>query len=410
MDAHLLDEIDAEVICERLAEARHARGMTQQQTSEALGIARTTVVAIEKGDRRPRASELAKLAQLYGRSVGSFVQAPPRTGALSFIEQFRAAHSTARVDADIDRNADINRFEMLCRWYVELEEMLGAPLPRRYPESYDISGTPPERAAEEVAASERNRLGLGDGPIAGLWSVLESDVGLRLFSFPMNDRTVAGLYVHADDFGGCVAINSNHPEERQRLSGAQEYAHFLTSRHRPEITMLKKRPDQSASERFAEAFARQFLMPASSLIRRFEGIRRTKRTAITPADVLMLSRQYRVSAQAMTLRLEELRLLPNGTWDLLKELGRGPHEASEFPNHDAAHDGLPRLPTRYVTLAVQAYEQDLLTEGQLAERLETDRLGARDRIRESTAQRQLSEDGELRRMSFDLSLPLVKTA
>ena len=80
-------------------------------------------------------------------------------------------------------------------------EMLGAPLPQRYPEVYDISGSSPEGAAEEVAASERNRLGLGDGPIDDLWGLLEGDVGLRAFAFPMKSSNIAGMFNYTSEYG-----------------------------------------------------------------------------------------------------------------------------------------------------------------------------------------------------------------
>ena len=45
--------VDPAVIGERLAVARRARGLTQQQAAEALGVGRTTITAMEKGERRP---------------------------------------------------------------------------------------------------------------------------------------------------------------------------------------------------------------------------------------------------------------------------------------------------------------------------------------------------------------------
>ena len=82
----------------------------------------------------------------------------------------------------------------------------------------------------------------------------------------------------------------------------------------------------------------------------------------------------------MTLRLEELRLLQPGTADKLKagktkirdyqrELGLPP-----IPGND---DLLPR---RYQVLALQALEQELISEGQFAHFLRVDRLAARQRI------------------------------
>ena len=93
-----------------------------------------------------------------------------------------------RTDADRDekREADIREFEALCRDYAELERITNSPLSRRYPDEYDVSQSDPERAAEEVALSERNRLGLGDGPIGDLWGILEADLdcGSSRSAFP----------------------------------------------------------------------------------------------------------------------------------------------------------------------------------------------------------------------------------
>lgn len=136
---HLLHAIDPSLIGERLAEARRARRLTQQQAADELGVARTTIAAMEKGVRRPRATELVKLAHLYGRPVSDFVRAemplPPDS-----IVQFRGAMG---IDEPGDNTA-VHRFAELWRWYVELEEQLGALLPRRYPAIYDVSGTFPE--------------------------------------------------------------------------------------------------------------------------------------------------------------------------------------------------------------------------------------------------------------------------
>lgn len=407
MDKHILNTIDPALVGERLAAARRARNLTQQHAADALGVARTTITAMEKGERRPRAAELVSLARFYGRPVGEFVRKVSLTSRPDFIVQFRAAHGSGDRDGASKRDSDIQHFEELCRWYVELEEMLGSPLPRRYPEVYDVSNTPPERAAEEVANSERNRLGLGDGPIGGLWGLLETDIGLRVFAPPMSDNHIAGMFLFTEEYGGCIAVNGNQPEERRRFSAVHEYAHFLTDRFKAEITVLNISKRVPRAERFADAFARYFLMPATGLSRRFESIRRAKNKPITPADVLALSHLFRVSFQTMTWRLEEIKLLPPGTWERLQELGFQPSKARELMQLPAHKSELSQLPLRYQTLAVQAYEEGQLTEGQLAKRLSTDRVGARDLVHELTTQTQPSEDGDWQQVPLDLSVALV---
>lgn len=406
MTETMIESIDASAIGERLTVARKARGLTQQQVADALALARTTIVAMEKGERRPKMRELLQFASLYGRQVGDLLRPSPARDLDSFLVQFRSARSPSDSPMNEKREADIHRFKEFCERYLELEQLTASQLPRRYPESYDIEGTDSERAAEEVASAERNRLGLGDGPVGNLRQLLDADIGLRVFAYPFADSRVAGLFAYTEELGGCVAINANHPEERRRWSAAHEFGHFLTDRYRADVQVLPAYRRVPESERFAESFARHFLMPSNGLIRRFQGIRRSKGSPITPADLLSLGQLYGVSFQALVLRLEELRLLPPGTWDRLKDAGFKVNEAKVFLDLPPIPDEVPLLPLRYEALAIQAFLSGDMSEGRLARFLGTDRLGARRRVAELTGTR-FDEDGEIRQAALPLDTPLA---
>jgi hypothetical protein len=109
----------------------------------------------------------------------------------------------------------------------------------------------------------------------------------------------------------------------------------------------------------------------------------------------------------MTWRLEELKLLPMGTWDRFNDMGFKPNKARELIHLPVHQPELPHLPLRYMALAVQAFEEGLLTEGQLAERLGTDRVGARERVRKFTTETEPTEDGGWRQVPLDLTRALV---
>src|SRR5688572_5881997 len=70
----VLAQLDPRKVGKRLQEARKARGLTQQDAADHLGVARTTVTAIEKGERRIQPLELTQLAPYYGRSIGEFLR------------------------------------------------------------------------------------------------------------------------------------------------------------------------------------------------------------------------------------------------------------------------------------------------------------------------------------------------
>ena len=293
MPQHETPLIDPRVLGRRLQEARKARGITQQEAAESLAVARTTITALEKGDRKTRPDELIRLASLYGRRVGDLVG--PKEPIADFAVQFRTAAIRAGTnDIQEELREARQEFHDLCRDYLHLEQLNGVSFRPNYPPEYPTVGTAPEEAGRDAASFERNRLGLGDGPILRLRETLELDVGLRVFSIQLPSR-VAGIFVYTNELGGCIAVNARHPAERRRWSLAHEYAHFLTSRYRSEISLLGSYQRVPAAERIADTFARCLLMPASGLRRRFNEIVRAGGGNITAADVCRIAHYYFVS-------------------------------------------------------------------------------------------------------------------
>ena len=401
MQQHVLEATDPRVLGRRLQAARKARHLTQQQVAESLAVARTTITALEKGERRTQPSELIQLARLYGRPVSQLVG--PREYREDFSVQFRAAVAGAETrHAQNELEQAIQSFQGLCEDYLYLERLNGGPIRRSYPSQYLISGVSPEVAAEDVASSERNRLGMGDGPILNLREILESDVGVRVFYTELPSR-VAGLFAYTDDLGGCVAVNSRHPEERRRWSMAHEYGHFLASRFRSDVSILATYERVPAGERFADAFARCMLMPAVGLRRRFNEALRASGGNVTVAEVYRLANYYSVSVPAMMLRMEELRLLPGGAWERLRDRGHRVREAREqLGLVSQSHDD-SRLPIRYQLLAVRAYEEGKLTEGEFAKILRVDRVSARRMVRRLTHSPDLLDEGKVGSLSLNLA-------
>ncbi len=373
MKTNILETIDMRELGKELQQARTKRGLTQEGAATIIDVARTTIIAIEKGDRRIKAEELIKLAHAYGRQVSDFVRSRPKVEP--FRLQFRG--SNLHIPEDEANIAPfIDMLEELSRNYLELEQITGAPLVHKYPSEYEIAGLRTEQAAESVAIEERNRLGLGDGPIPILRDILEQDVGLRIFYLPLHPSKLSAISIYDDQLGGCIAINSLHSEERRRWSLAHVYGHFLVYRYKPIVLMEDNYRRLPESERFADHFALNFLMPISGLMRRFNDILRTKKK-ITPADLCTLAHFYGVSVAALSRRLEDRKLLPKGTWDKLRATGFKVREARQQLGLETIPVQYEKLPTRYQYLALDAFDQGLITEGQFARFLDVDRVEAR---------------------------------
>jgi Zn-dependent peptidase ImmA (M78 family)/transcriptional regulator with XRE-family HTH domain len=393
-------DIDPRVLGIRLQEARKDRKFTQQDAAEALGISRPTYIAIEKGERPVQPHELIRLAQLYGRSVHELLRHRPPIR--DFVPHFRGAAAEAyEVNPELDESTRL--LQRLADDYLELEEKCGSPLPRNYPTLYNISGRDPVEAAEEVASAERNRLGLGDGPVTNLRDLLEADVGLRIFYIGLPAR-ISGLFVYGEELGGCIAIQRKHPPGRRLWSLCHEYAHFLVHRYEPEVTILRTDIRSSRKERFADSFAKAFLMPALGLRRRFYDLVRSG-GQLTPAALINLADLYGVSFEALLLRLEDLRLIPVGTWQRLKDSKFHVKEAQSLLGLGSNPDET-MLPRRYMGLAVRAYEDGQLSEGELVDILHTDRQQARHIVQEQTTRTAVTEEGEAWQLVLDLAEPL----
>lgn len=380
MSSDLAPIADPRELGERLREARKAAGLTQEIAADELGVARTTLLAIEKGERRIQPPELVRLAGLYRRSINELLR--PGKPVSPFVVQLRATLMNDEAIANAI-HAPTWTFQKLCEDYFELERLCGAPLQKSYPAERAFPGTLPEVAGEDLAVRERLRLGLGDGPIPNLRLLLEQDVGLRVFYLELPSE-IAAMFSYDPQLGGCIAVNARHPYERRRLSLAHEYAHFLTTRHRAEVTILqryRRRPDH---ERLANAFARSFLMPADGVTRRVNEAKAAKSGRFTYADICTLAYYYGVSIEAFTKRLEDLKLVSSGAWQKLKDSNFKASEARVLLGIAAPPAVDDLLPPRYRFLALDGYRDGKLTESQLAHFLRVDRMEARQIVDKSS--------------------------
>ncbi|GAB1544211.1 hypothetical protein NUACC21_68870 [Scytonema sp. NUACC21] len=100
MASNILDNIDLRTLGELLQQAREKCGITQTDAAKIIDAARTTLVAIEKGEHRLKPTELIKLARAYGRSVSHFVRPQPVVQPLEV--QFRAVYQHLALEA-LDR-------------------------------------------------------------------------------------------------------------------------------------------------------------------------------------------------------------------------------------------------------------------------------------------------------------------
>ncbi len=373
----ILSALDPRELGRRLRLARERRGLKQEDAAKIINVARTTLVAIEKGERRIRPAELVRLAIEYGRSVSDFIEQP--SYLVQFTQpQFRGpeAYEDA-ADAQIEQSIEL--LKELAYDYFALEQRLNTPLAKKYPAEYPVGKLTPAEIGENVALDERQRLGLGDRPIPLMRDLLEQEVGLRIYFFRIQPSAkYSEIYLYSEEIGGCLAVNVLHPEVRNRWSLGHGYGHFLTSRYQPWAGAAGDYSGRrSESEKIADQFTIHFLMPTSGVTRKFNDMKLLK-GMISPSDLVEIAHYFGVSFETLCYRLEDLRLVPPGILEVLRNKGFKLKEAQQRLGLEPLSSKRERIPLRHQLLAIQALEKGLISESSFAKLLEVDLLEARE--------------------------------
>jgi Zn-dependent peptidase ImmA (M78 family)/transcriptional regulator with XRE-family HTH domain len=365
-----IERADPVKLGDRLRIARSTVGLKQDEAARELGVARTTLIAIEKGQRRVRPEELRRLADIYNIGINELFR--ETAIHVDLAAKFRrAANEGSSSPAPEEAVRLLSR---LASAMVELEERLGQRVECHYlPEKPVLSGALEEQA-EDMALDLRHRLGLGLAPISDIVSLVELEMGMRVFLRPI-DSSISGLFAFDPAVGACMLINSKHSAERQALTIAHELGHFLTTRAAPDVneeTVLQT----SRQEKFVNHFALSLLMPAAAVRRRFRDLCAGS-DQFSPRQLILMAHAFKVAVEAMCRRLEGLKLLPQGTFDSLKERGFAIERARASVGLSEAVNQA-KSPPRLMLLAVTAYRRDLLSEGQLCEMLALNRAELRE--------------------------------
>lgn len=359
---------------ERLRMARESAGITQFDAAQEISVARTTLVAIEQGQRRVRSDELKGLSKLYKTSVNTllrresvYVDVVPRFRKLGACSDIASA-TAAQLLAD------------LVRAEVELENLLGVKRQRNFPLERHLLAGDVRIQAENDAMELRHRLGLGLRPVRDVIGLIEFELGVRVYLRPL-DAKISGLFALDDGVGACMLLNANHSRERRNQTAVHEIGHGITNRHVAEV-LHSDEYERSRDEKYANAFARAFLTPARTVMQSFHDVTAGS-DQLTRRHVIILAHMFGVSREAMVRRLEELGLTKHGTWTWFESNGGISDEQARQVLGDLFDDDSDRVDAKRPTtlrlglLASEAWRQGLLSEGQLSSLLHIDRVTLR---------------------------------
>ncbi len=369
----ILDSFPPKDLGERLRLAREDRKMTQAVAASEAGMARTTLVAIEKGQRRVRLDELQNLTGIYRATINELLRQEPIQ--INLLPQFRKVSESE--DATIEHAVSL--LNDLVRAEVELEQLLGISRSVAYPPETPILPGNVKLQAEQDALDLRQWLGLGLNPINDIVSLLELQLGARVYvrRLPTN---ISGLFAFDDAVGPCILLNANHPRDRRANTAGHETGHFMSTRKSADV-LDDATSDTAREERYANAFGRAFLMPARAVKQKFQDVT-AGASSLTRRHIIVLASYFGVSREALVRRLEELGLIKRDSWDWFVENGGITNEQviqvlGELPRDDHKDDADRPISLRMSMMADEVWRRGLLSEGQLARLLRLDRLELR---------------------------------
>lgn len=386
---------DAAQLGPRLRDAREKRGLSQQAVAEALGLPRTAVTNVETGNRTLSTTELMKLANLYDRSVASFLEDEVTMADDASVILLRAIQQVS--NGPMFREA-IDHVLNLCREGATLRALLGQSLDEPLPD-YAIrvaSASDAIRQGDFVAQEERRRLGLGNAPIGNIANLISSQ-GVWVAACELPDD-ISGLFTHDRRAGLAIIVNVKHAAVRRRFSYAHEYGHALFDRAEPYRLTRRANADEMIEKR-ANAFAASFLMPKGGIedqLRQLDKGRPSRQAqilydvardaptesevrprpgsqTITWQDVGSIARHFGVSYESALWRLRNLNHLgPTETTTLLgqKDNRLRLEDILKFRVDDVVPPPDTQdqeLRDQVVRLAIEAFRREEISQGRLRE-------------------------------------------
>ncbi len=330
----------------RLRLAREACGLTRTAVAFSSEVTSAAISQFERGDARPAAQTLLRLAKALEFPVQFF--------AVGAAPSSRDSHPAASPDdtgyfrslrsiSVTDRRRALALSQLVRDLTDRLSEAVRLPetdIPR-YPVPADAGAA----AAEERAQKVRWAWDIPPGPIPDVVNALEQH-GIVCARYHAGSHSVDAFSVPFPDWPVVILGDDKARRDRERFSAAHELGHLVM--HGPEHAGSKLIEDQ------AQRFAAAFLMPA-------DGIRGELPSVPAWSELLILKRRWGVSIGALLIRARTLDVMPESTYlQAVRYMSMRGWRTNE-PGHLGAGEA-PRL----LSLAAAAAEQYGVTVSQLS--------------------------------------------
>jgi Zn-dependent peptidase ImmA (M78 family)/DNA-binding XRE family transcriptional regulator len=347
-----------------LARAREDAGYNQEDVAAALGVSRVMVSYWESGKRTPNDPQMAALSRLYRLSVAQLQgDEPIPTRADEAKMLFRGAEG----DLSGEAKRGVAEFADFLDRYATLAETTKVDI--RGLKASPFLTTPGYETADDArrkAEEVRSHLRLGLGPISDIDSVAEL-LGITVYRAGLGadlSTALSGAFFSHPSVGFSILVNIDMTPGRRRFTIAHEIAHALF--HSREKYILSG-PGGGPRERFADAFAGEFLMPVEGIRRMMEELGVGPRVT-DPAVVVHLQRYFNVSYPTALFRLWRAKFLSREHYDEFQNIrpiifaqALGYEIADEEFSQDPDQWRVRRFPSKFLGLVRNAVHKGVIS-------------------------------------------------
>lgn len=280
----------------RIRELREAAHLRASELAEKAGLDPTALSKIENGRRGVKTVELARIASALNVSPLALLE-PESLLARLPVAARKAGPSIAMGKA-------YNRLMSLSELHVVLADG-GIPTSPHLANVPSVVDIPWLEGAENLAEWARAKLSVpvsGDERFGALVDSIETTLGLDVLVEPHVGDALSGAAITDPSFP-LLFVNSSHAVPRSLFTLAHELGHVLARHNGGGMTLDRELAGSTEEERVANAFAANFLMPASEIHRAIEEFGRSGLTLV------VLSHRLGVSFESLIYRLHNLRLI-----------------------------------------------------------------------------------------------------
>jgi len=288
-----------------LRDLRVKKGLTQSDLAAAMEISRDTVARIETGAQKLTVDYLMKFAVVFNVHPADIFRRL-ESGNSSFVYLLRA-HGSEQFSDTIRKTYE--------SWYNRMESLAAATGLSRLKEipkkDYEIfEDDDPAEKGIMAARWLRKKWKMGNDPVTDPVELIES-LGYYITGMDLGENDIFAITGRKGENGRPGIVVNTNPSitiERQHYSIIHELAHIVEHGEN-----FEEQPDYSGSgrnkddrEKFADAFAGEFLVPTEELSVMY---RQMPRLFSLEKKVILLKKYFKVSYQVIMIRLINSGLL-----------------------------------------------------------------------------------------------------